>query len=415
MRWITDKLATAPYGDTTIPDDAQVLDVRDLIDRDGNSVEVIADKIQEGVAYLKQDLTLVVCCDYGISRSNSIAAGILALYENQPLSYTVRHVLNTTKESAIKVDMLNTVWLAMENLTKSKLVSEQKQTQDRILITGGNGFIGQKLQKQADNDYQFVVPGRQSIDLLYDTIPLDLLVKEQGITAIIHLANPRIYSSSDALGQSLIMLKNILDICVHNQLYLIWLSGWEVYSGYRSTSLLADENLHMNPIGSYGYSKMLAENLIQQYQQQYDLQIAILRSSPVYGASADKPRFIKNFLDKARRGQLITTHHYENGEPALDLLHIDDLIRALQKVIAYKNTNVFNIGGGELVKTRQVAEWFINYFESNSQIQSHHLTRYVGNILMDSTKAQKILGWQPRIHWTDGLQHIIQTHEDQHL
>lgn len=404
MRWITDKLGTASYGDETIPDHALVLDVRDLIDRGGNSTAAIAEKIQEGVGYLQQDRTVVVCCDYGISRSNSIAAGILAGHEEISLSDAVRRVLSATDETAIKVDTLNNVYMAMDALSPTKPGQDDKG----ILVTGGNGFIGQALRANAREAHRLIAPDRQSLDLVKDTILLDLLVKEQGVTSIVHLANPRIYTGSDALGVSLTMLKNVLDVCVQNHLRLIWLSSWEIYSGYRSTSLLVDETLSANPAGTYGYSKMLSENLIQQYQNQYDLPVTILRSSPVYGTQSEKPRFIWNFLDKARQGQPITTHRYANGEPALDLLHIDDLISAIQKAIERETSDVFNLGGGELVSTRQVAEWIVKYIGSDSQIDFHQLTRYVGNIQMDSSHAKEKLGWQPQIHWTDGLQMIVQ-------
>ena len=78
IRWITDELGTAPFTDSEISDDLNVLDVRDLVDKHGNSPEATREKIDQGVSLLQQGGRLVVCCDYGISRSNAIAAGILS-------------------------------------------------------------------------------------------------------------------------------------------------------------------------------------------------------------------------------------------------------------------------------------------------------------------------------------------------
>ena len=47
IRWITDELGTAPFTDSEISDDLNVLDVRDLVDKHGNSPEATREKIDQ--------------------------------------------------------------------------------------------------------------------------------------------------------------------------------------------------------------------------------------------------------------------------------------------------------------------------------------------------------------------------------
>ncbi len=85
IRWITSQLGTAPALQFEVADDMNVIDVRDLIvDKSGNHVEAVRQKIVAGQESLRSGKRTVVCCDYGISRSNAIAAGILAKHESLP-------------------------------------------------------------------------------------------------------------------------------------------------------------------------------------------------------------------------------------------------------------------------------------------------------------------------------------------
>ncbi|KKL45641.1 hypothetical protein LCGC14_2353570, partial [marine sediment metagenome] len=72
ITWITEKIGTSAYKDIK-KKDYYILDVRDLVDQRGNKENLIGNKIQEVLVKLNKRKKIVICCDYGISRSNSIA------------------------------------------------------------------------------------------------------------------------------------------------------------------------------------------------------------------------------------------------------------------------------------------------------------------------------------------------------
>src|SRR3972149_1542382 len=82
IRWITPLLGTAPALLFHQEADMNIIDVRDLVDKAGNRADAVRQKITEGCESLREGKKTVVCCDYGISRSNAIAVGILALSES---------------------------------------------------------------------------------------------------------------------------------------------------------------------------------------------------------------------------------------------------------------------------------------------------------------------------------------------
>ena len=109
IRWITAQLGTAPALQFEVADDMNVIDVRDLVDKGGNPVEAVREKIAAGHESLRSGKRTVVCCDYGISRSNAVAAGILARHESLPFAAAARRVLEATGETEVKLGPLEVV------------------------------------------------------------------------------------------------------------------------------------------------------------------------------------------------------------------------------------------------------------------------------------------------------------------
>src|SRR5262249_56720284 len=70
IRWITEGLGTASWEELDGAEGVAVVDVRALVDREGNPAALVRAKIEEGAEHLSRGRRVVVCCDYGISRSN---------------------------------------------------------------------------------------------------------------------------------------------------------------------------------------------------------------------------------------------------------------------------------------------------------------------------------------------------------
>jgi len=97
------------------------------------------------------------------------------------------------------------------------------------------------------------------------------------------------------MGMSLVMLKNVLDVCAGKWVCSLSYLVVGIYSGYKTRELKADETLAPCPGGTYD-DKFLCETLLRHYHQHYGVAYALLRSSPVYGPGSDRPKFIWNFL-----------------------------------------------------------------------------------------------------------------------
>jgi hypothetical protein len=101
-------LGTGPFNELG-SGSFEIVDVRHLVDKAGNPSKEVAEAVEAGALLLKRGRSVVVACDFGISRSNSIAAGIISVVDGTSLD----EVVAATKESEIKIDMIESVRRAL--------------------------------------------------------------------------------------------------------------------------------------------------------------------------------------------------------------------------------------------------------------------------------------------------------------
>lgn len=196
MRWITDRLGTAAFGDPEIPATAELLDVRHLVDKSGNDPEAIRAAIDSGTQAIMENKHVIVCCDYGRSRSNAIAAGIVHRTTSLSPGDSLRFVIDATGETSMKVNVIDAVLGVLAN--ERKVRTDQK----RILMTGGSGALGSAFVRQARHDEVILAPSRADLDMDEGAGALNLFAREHEVETILHFANPRMYVTNKAVGVS---------------------------------------------------------------------------------------------------------------------------------------------------------------------------------------------------------------------
>ena len=170
---------------------------------------------------------------------------------------------------------------------------------------------------------------------------------------------------------------------------------------------------HVNPIGPrscYDEGKRCAETLFFDYHRQHGLPIKVARIFNTYGPRMHPAdgRVVSNFIMQALSGEAITI--YGDGEQTRRFCYVDDLIDGLVRLVdsPAEVTGPINLGNPTEFTIRGLAETIIDMTGSQSLIVEKPLPADDPRQRQpDIEKAQRLLGWQPKVALRDGLEKTV--------
>jgi len=403
VRWISQRIGTASfYDDLRLTDspDSYVLDVRELIDGEGNDPVRLRMIIEQAVEQLRLGRRVLICCDKGISRSNAIAVGAL-LATGEPYSRALKQLAGAGA-TEMNLGMLREIRALYEPQKTPRSGGPR-----RILLTGASGFVGRAALTSLAGNYELLVLDRGRYDLSRDLLALDDFVNTHQVDTILHLAHPRTRNSVTALGEALMMMKTVLELRRLNGLRLVYLSGLVVFSGYAGAGAVrAGSDLSPRPKGLYAETKYLCEQLIHCYAKAGTSDLVVLRPGAVYGPGMDKGMFVPKFFEWARQNKAIRTHRYSNGLPAFDFLYIDDLVGAIHRALEATGTYTIHIGTGVTTTTHALAQAIVRLTHSSSQIETLDIQGEAAHVTVNPAEAAEHLQFEPKVDLESGLAKI---------
>jgi UDP-glucose 4-epimerase len=159
----------------------------------------------------------------------------------------------------------------------------------------------------------------------------------------------------------------------------------------------------------YTASKIGGEALVHAYRRCYGIDAVIVRFSNVYGMYDDSDRVVPLFIREAQAERPLQVF---GKDKCLDFTYIDDAVEgtilALEKFDAAKN-EVFNIASGRAVTILELAELIKKLLKSPSPIEiKPSRTGEVTRFAADISKARKILGYEPKVPFEEGVKKAVE-------
>ena len=301
----------------------------------------------------------------------------------------------------------------------------------RVLVTGGAGFIGSHLVERllgdghdvlvADNFYSST---RQNLSRLRDHSRFELLRHDVTfplyveVDQIYHLACPAspIYYQRDPVQTTKTSVHgsiNVLGLAKRTGARILLTSTSEVYGNPEVHPQTEDYWGNVNPIGirsCYDEGKRCAETLFFDYRRQHDLGITVARLFNTYGPRMrpDDGRVVSNFILQALTGQPLTI--YGDGTQTRSFCFVDDLVDALVLLMEtpHEVTGPMNLGNPVEFTMLELAELVLEYTGSASEIIHLPLpeddpTRRRPDISL----ATNTLGWAPSTQLAQGLRATV--------
>jgi nucleoside-diphosphate-sugar epimerase len=189
---------------------------------------------------------------------------------------------------------------------------------------------------------------------------------------------------------------------------IIFISGAIVYKD--SYALLQRESAETGWKGLggfYGFSKLLAEDVMLRLRQQ-GLKIAILRPTSIYGKNLSKEKLVQRFLGLAISGRVI-----ELSTPIddrVDLIHAADVARAVVLVLKNSKWDTFNLSSACPISIKDLAQACIDVAgKGRISINGQATPNYQPKVMysLDSEFAAEVLKWRPLVDIHLGLNMIL--------
>lgn len=316
----------------------------------------------------------------------------------------------------------------------------------KYLVTGGAGFIGSNYMHYVVNKYpedEWVnldaltyagnynnikelenKPNYRFIHMdLRDKEKVEELIRKEKFDVIINFAaeshvdnsikNPNIFAETNILGTINLLngFRKLRDEDNYPITRYHQVSTDEVYGDLPldKPELLFTEETPIKTSSPYSSSKASADLFVMAYQRTFNMPVTISRCSNNYGPYQFPEKLIPLMVSKAVKGEKLPV--YGTGENVRDWIHVHDHNVGVDLIVRKgKNGEIYNLGGHSertnltVVKTilKQVgkSEDLITYVED----RKGHDLRYA----IDSTKAEKELGWDRTYTFEEGIKETIE-------
>ena len=294
----------------------------------------------------------------------------------------------------------------------------------KILVTGGNGFIGSHLVDALlaqgcqvrvldlfDRRFSRLPQG---VEWIRSDINTEYAIREAvvGMDTVIHLAWTSIHETAtrDPLMDITTNLQpsvRLMDECCHAGVQrLIFLSSAGTAYG-RARYLPVNEEHPTDPISAYGITKLAVEKYLHLYHHLYGLDYVVLRPSVPYGPGQDPRRrqgAISVFLYRVARGKPVEI--WGDGTVVRDYFYIDDLVTAILSAATLdtKGERVFNIGGGRGYSLNDLLQVIAEVTGRQAEVVHGPGRPFdVPALVLDTTRAARYLQWAPQIELAVGV------------
>ena len=135
-----------------------------------------------------------------------------------------------------------------------------------------------------------------------------------------------------------------------------------------------------NPLGYYGRTKLASENALKISGAIY----TVLRTNVLYGIANSRPDFVRWVVQSLRAGEKIRIVTDQINNPTF----IDDLVQAVSKVIEFRKTGTFHVGGKEFLSRYEFTIMIADFFKLDKSLIKPIITEQLNQPSLASNPAQ---------------------------
>jgi len=282
-----------------------------------------------------------------------------------------------------------------------------RYTLDKILLIGGEGFIGSRfieLFKEKYNCTTFDLLSDQNINLdiprgkinrvantplKFDTVIF--LAARPNLASVIQNPKEAYRTGTQGLSRALRQYQDS---------HFIYISSSMVYGNWDKHHMFEEDPASPNNI--YGQLKLLGEGIVKQFHNNY----TIVRPSAVYGYGDNPKRITQLFINKIKNNKPIVLKGAEN---LFDFTHVDDVVQALSLICDKGADNeIYNVTRSEAHTLEKFTLMLYKKLKKDPNYTCEPKPdNYPARGALDIYKARHNLGYNPQFSLTQGLDEVL--------
>lgn len=300
----------------------------------------------------------------------------------------------------------------------------------KILITGASGFLGSfvldRIKNKYSTDIEIYSPRSFEYDLIDYNMVNDMYSKYKP-NVVIHLAaevggiganmeNPgRFFYANASMGINMVEGARVYG--VDKFIFVSTVCG---YPKYAKVPFLESEMWDGYPEETnapYGIAKKGVMVMLRSYYEQYGLKSASLIPTNLYGPkdhfdpkiSHVIPALVKKFVDAKGNGEKVV-NIWGDGTATREFLYVEDAARGIVEAVdKVDNAEEINLGSGYEINIKDLAEKIKNIvgYEGSIQFEKQKPNGQPRRFL-DTSKAKKLLDWEAKMDFDNGLKNTIE-------
>lgn len=299
-------------------------------------------------------------------------------------------------------------------------ISMAELEDERVLVTGGAGFIGSHIadalvgnndvtvlddlssgrRENVPEEATFIEGDVRDAAALADAGEADVIFHEAAVVSVAEsVENPQDCHTVTTDGTI-----QVLEFARRQDARVVLASSAAIYGDPESVPIT--EDAPQKPSSPYGVDKLTADHYTRLYAALYGLPTVALRYFNVYGpgqTAGDYSGVISIFREQALAGDPLTVHG--DGDQTRDFVHVEDVVRAnLAAATTDATGEAYHIGTGTETSVLELAETVREVADSDSAIV-HEAAREgdIDRSLADVSKAREQLEYEPSMDLTTGL------------
>jgi nucleoside-diphosphate-sugar epimerase len=303
---------------------------------------------------------------------------------------------------------------------------------EKILVTGGSGFIGShlipELVKLEYDVYsleryvtgRYVLGGRRAVKTVFgdlrDHFAVRKIVHEVQPNAVIHLASISAVSYSynhpnEVLETNFLGTVNLAESClreVPHFKHFLFAGTSEEYGNHSDMPL--KDTTELRPNSPYAVSKVAADKYLQYMCDAYNFPLTILRNFNTYGRKENTHFVVERIIVQMLQGKSVTLG---DPKPVRDLLYVDDHLNTYIMCLGNEKAigEVFNFCTGKGTSIEELVNLIADLTDYDGSIEWYTIPKRPLDIeiLVGSyEKAKKVLDWEPKYDLETGLKECVQ-------